>query len=199
MNYLYAATARLFRYFCAVMTPTNRKLLDWGTTGFSVLGISTPPYSFFIIIIPPPPPQPPVPPLARRLWPAFFSSVARGRMSLDASVNPTTRPSNTLNHDLRLLPAISAYTQTSGSVRAFISLCLRFFLNATRCCSPVQNTGFGSKHDRRWSPFTAAVYVAALQSPYITGHCHLITSYPLHASHDRIHEGISVVSSLNWW
>ncbi|TNN75329.1 hypothetical protein EYF80_014376 [Liparis tanakae] len=73
VTYLCAATARLFRYFCAVMTPTNRNLLD-RVPGFSVA--------------------------------AFFNSVALGKMSLEASVNPTTSPNRTLNHALRLRPAI---------------------------------------------------------------------------------------------
>lgn len=107
ITYLYAATARLFRYFWAVMTPTNRKLLD-RETGFSVAGETlsccghkTPLYSFLRPAFNPQPAG-----FAFRFCPAFFSSVALGKMSLEARVNPTTSPSRTLNHALRLRPAI---------------------------------------------------------------------------------------------
>ena len=106
-TYLCAATARLFRYFWAVMTPTNRKLLDL-EPGFSVAGEplscgghNTPPYSFLRAPFSPQPAG-----LAFRFCPAFFNSVALGKMSLEARVNPTTSPSRTLNHALRLRPAI---------------------------------------------------------------------------------------------
>lgn len=107
ITYLCAATARLFRYFWAVMTPTKRKLLDL-EPGCSVAGEplscgahSPPPWSFFR---PPFSPQPAG--FAFRFCPAFFNSVALGKMSLEASVNPTTSPSRTLNQALRLRPAI---------------------------------------------------------------------------------------------
>lgn len=107
ITYLWAATARLFRYFWAVMTPTNRKSLDL-EPGFSVAGEPlscgghcTPPCSFLR-----PPFNPHPAGFAFRFCPAFFNSVALGKMSLEASVNPTTSPSRTLNHALRLRPAI---------------------------------------------------------------------------------------------
>lgn len=106
-TYLCAAMARLFRYFCAVITPTNKKLSDL-ELGFSVTGEplscgghNTPPYSFLRARFKLHPAG-----LAFRFCPAFFSSVALGKMSLDARVNPTTSPSRTLNHALLLRPAI---------------------------------------------------------------------------------------------
>lgn len=106
-THLCAATARLFRYFWAVMTPTKRKLLDL-EPGFSVAGKPlscgghcTLLYSFMRPLFNPHPAL-----FAFRFCPAFFSSVAFGKMSLDARVNPTTSPNRTLNHALRLRPAI---------------------------------------------------------------------------------------------
>lgn len=107
ITHLCAATARLFRYFWAVMTPTKRKSLDL-EPGFSVAGEPlsrgghcTPLYSFMRPLFNPHPAL-----FAFRFCPAFFSSVAFGKMSLDARVNPTTSPNRTLNHALRLRPAI---------------------------------------------------------------------------------------------
>lgn len=89
------------------MTPTNRKLLDLAP-GFSVAGEPLscgghciPPYSLMRPLFNPQPAG-----LAFRFCPAFFNSDALGKMSLEASVNPTTSPSRTLNHALRLRPAI---------------------------------------------------------------------------------------------
>lgn len=89
------------------MTPTNKKSLDL-EPGFSVAGEPlscgghcTPAYS---LLRPPFNPQPAG--FAFRFCPAFFNSVALGKMSLEASVNPTTSPNRTLNHALRLRPAI---------------------------------------------------------------------------------------------
>lgn len=113
-TYLCAATARLFRYFWAVITPTNKKVLD-RAPGFSVeaepfssVGHNMPPYSF---LGPRFSTQPAV--VTLRLWAAFFSSVALGNMSLEASVKPTTSPSRTLNHALRPRPAITSNFSSS--------------------------------------------------------------------------------------
>lgn len=119
ITYLCAATARLFRYFWAVMTPTKRKLLDL-EPGFSVAGEpltcgghNTLPYSSLRPAFNPQPAG-----FAFRFCPALFNSVALGKMSLEASVNPTTSPSRTLNHALRLRPAIPQNFTSSLSILA---------------------------------------------------------------------------------
>lgn len=89
------------------MTPTKRNSLDL-EPGCSVAGEPLScgghwprRYSFRRPLFSPHPAG-----FAFRFCPAFFSSVALGKMSLDASVKPTTSPSRTLNHALRLRPAI---------------------------------------------------------------------------------------------
>lgn len=116
-SYLCAATARLLRYFCAVMTPTNRKLLD-REPGFSVAGeplsggghcsSAAPARSFLCAAAAAVRPQ--AAGLSLRACPPFFSSVALGRMSLDARVKPSTSPSRTLNQALLLRAAIPLET-----------------------------------------------------------------------------------------
>lgn len=101
--YLWAATARLFRYFWAVMTPMKRK--PEAASGLAASGSSPRNPSTQCTLAMPRIPQPPAPTL--RLWAAFFSSVALGKMSLEARMKPRIRPSSTLNHALRLRPAIA--------------------------------------------------------------------------------------------
>lgn len=89
------------------MTPTNKKLLD-RELGFSVAGEPlscgghNPP--LFSFLRTPFNPQPAG--FAFCFCPAFFNSVALGKISLEASVNPRISPNRTLNHALRLRPAI---------------------------------------------------------------------------------------------
>lgn len=90
----WAATARLRRYFCAVMTPTKRKLCAGGPGrrgGAAAAGGGRQPCG-----------------RARRGRAAAASSEARGRTRRDASTKPSTSPSRTLSQARRPRPAMPA-------------------------------------------------------------------------------------------